>query len=277
MIETEQHDSESERIGDFEVATVVKGCFAHQELRQWDGDSFTVLMRDHKELRNDIRKGQASAIGNVLTCGLGLGYLLTLYRDHPPIKSVTVVELHQEIADLVFSRLDLGELKVELVVDDITDYVGTTTRRDFDFCYFDCWTQPNEDTLWNTVLPLRNFVGTMLDVPQERISCWGEDQMRDGLLLTLKRRLQFAAGGLAGDPAFAQAAQALVGGDKIPTIDELCEHGHGWDWSVPFFEAYRKGTIEGDRLARGLMHYAKHVGKQGFEERWDAEQRVNQG
>lgn len=76
------------------------------------------------------------ARGDVLIGGLGIGLLPTLIKMRASIKSVDIVELHQEVIDLVFHQI--ASTKMRAVCDDVLHYLSTTDKR-YDFIHIDIW------------------------------------------------------------------------------------------------------------------------------------------
>ncbi|WBC28481.1 methyltransferase [Thiohalocapsa phage LS06-2018-MD03] len=76
-----------------------------------------------------------AAHGHVLVAGLGIGMILLALQDKPNVKSITVVEISQELHDFIRPNLILND-KVDIVISDIHDYKAP---RVFDFVYCDIW------------------------------------------------------------------------------------------------------------------------------------------
>lgn len=77
-----------------------------------------------------------AARGDVLIGGLGIGLLPTLIKEKASIKSIDIVELHQEVIDLVFHQI--ATAKMRGVCDNIFHYLDTTDKR-YDFIHIDIW------------------------------------------------------------------------------------------------------------------------------------------
>lgn len=73
------------------------------------------------------------AKGDVLTTGLGMGFILVPLINKPEVTSIDVVELQQEVIDLVAPMLPLND-KVKIIKSNIMDFVPT---HDYDCMYFD--------------------------------------------------------------------------------------------------------------------------------------------
>ena len=77
------------------------------------------------------------ANGNVLVAGLGIGMIILAIQDKPDIKSVTIVDLHQGIYDIIMPTLSKHlNNKVKVVICDIHDFVPEIK---YDVIYCDIW------------------------------------------------------------------------------------------------------------------------------------------
>ena len=81
-----------------------------------------------------------AARGDVLVYGFGLGLILIPMMNKPDVTSVTVVELHQEVLDLVAAQHALND-KVRIVLGDALTYVPD---RQYDLIFSDIDTGPDE-------------------------------------------------------------------------------------------------------------------------------------
>ncbi len=61
------------------------------------------------------------AHGDVLVKGLGIWLIIIAIKDNPEVKSITIVEKHQEIIDLVFPYLPIKK-DCEIVCEDIFSF-----------------------------------------------------------------------------------------------------------------------------------------------------------
>ena len=80
-----------------------------------------------------------NAHGDVLIAGLGIGLVLIAIQDNPQIKTITIIEKHQEIIDLVFPYLPMKK-ECKVVCEDIFNF---TLERKFNTIYFDIWNDIN--------------------------------------------------------------------------------------------------------------------------------------
>jgi len=93
-----------------------------------------VWMSDAQIEIESIAGAIEAARGDVLIGGLGIGLLPVFIKDK--VNSITVVELHEEVIDLVFPQLVIPGM--EVINDDIYHYLDTTKLR-YDFIHIDIW------------------------------------------------------------------------------------------------------------------------------------------
>jgi spermidine synthase len=91
------------------------------------------------------------AEGDVLVGGLGIGYMILPLLLKDSVESVTVVELHQDVIDLVEPHLRAAKEtyytdKLTVICDDIRTY-KPAKRRQWDTIYFDIWQAITADNL----------------------------------------------------------------------------------------------------------------------------------
>jgi spermidine synthase len=89
------------------------------------------------------------AQGDVLVAGLGIGYALLPVLNKEEVTSLTVVELHQDVIDLVEPHLAKASWypkKLEVICDDIRTYKPAKGRM-WDTVYFDIWPYVTTDNI----------------------------------------------------------------------------------------------------------------------------------
>ena len=96
-----------------------------------------IVMSDTPMEKSTNRKFYHHANGDVLVGGLGLGMILLAAQDKPEVKSITVIELHQEVINLVAEQLPLND-KVSIICDDIRTWKPGKGVK-YDTVYFDIW------------------------------------------------------------------------------------------------------------------------------------------
>ena len=63
----------------------------------------------------------ANAYGDVLVGGLGIGMILMAIHDNEAVKSITVLEKHQEVIDMIAPQLPLND-KVKIICADVFEW-----------------------------------------------------------------------------------------------------------------------------------------------------------
>jgi len=105
-------------------------------------NSGDVMMSDTPMERNTNRHFVNSANGDVLIFGLGLGLIVLPLLDCDDVKSITVIELHQDLIDLVSPFLKKHDKhdKLTVVQGDCFEYHNQVPKeKKFDCVYGDIW------------------------------------------------------------------------------------------------------------------------------------------
>jgi len=123
--------------------------------------------------------------GNVLIGGLGLGYIASMLDRKKNVKSITVVELEKDVISLVWKHLNLK--KSEIIHMDLFDYLKSTKKK-FNWVYYDIWTPTGEDILYTHIRPLKTL--SKGKVPFKHILCWSEATMLGQMMLNLHTTIQ---------------------------------------------------------------------------------------
>jgi len=113
---------------------------------QIDGDKITVLTdtsRDEIIMSNSVMEKRTNtdfvtrANGDVLIAGLGLGLIILAIQDKPEVKSITIVEISEELKDFILEELEEHlNYKVKIVISDINTFEPS---QKYDVIYFDIW------------------------------------------------------------------------------------------------------------------------------------------
>ena len=92
--------------------------------------------------------------GDVLVGGLGLGMCVHYMLRCRDVRSVTVVEISEEVIKLASPTLQGS--RVEIVHGDISQYLDSLSRKPkrFDHAYLDTWSGTGEGTWMHDVVPL---------------------------------------------------------------------------------------------------------------------------
>jgi hypothetical protein len=113
-----------------------------------------------------------TARGHVLIGGLGLSLVARLAAARPQVKSVTVVEISDDVIQL--TGQDLGP-KVTVVNADLFQYLRDLSGWKFDRAFFDIW-YPTSERVWvDLVAPLRRIVRNRFGARSVR--SWAEPEM----------------------------------------------------------------------------------------------------
>ena len=113
-----------------------------------------IIMSDTGGERYSNTKIIGEAQRDVLIAGLGIGMVLCAILPKPEVKSVTVVELSNDVCHLVLPHLAkyLGEHLTKLRVDS-DDIFSYTPDHKYDVIYFDIWGDYSGDTYEKTCVP----------------------------------------------------------------------------------------------------------------------------
>lgn len=100
-----------------------------------------VMMSDTPMERNTNRNFIKKANGDVLIFGLGLGTIILPLLDATEVKSITVVELYQDLIDVVYPILKRRDKsnKLTVVQGDCFEYHNVLPKKMFDCVYGDIW------------------------------------------------------------------------------------------------------------------------------------------
>ena len=78
----------------------------------------SVVMSDTSMEKRTNSRFCTDAHGDVLIGGLGIGMILLSIQDKQSVKSITVIEKHQEVIDMVAPQLPLND-KVKIIQGDV--------------------------------------------------------------------------------------------------------------------------------------------------------------
>lgn len=126
-----------------------------------------VMMADTEMERTTNRYFFMQANGHVLIGGLGLGMILLAAQAKEEVASITVVEIHQEIIDLVVPQLPLNG-KVTVVCGDILEWYPPKGVQ-YDTIYFDIWPSVCDDNYEDMKKLHRRFARRL---NRKNPNCW---------------------------------------------------------------------------------------------------------
>jgi len=104
----------------------------------------SVVMSDTDMEKSSNTHVIQNAHGNVLIAGLGLGMIILPLLEKPEVKSITVIEINQDVINLVYPYLKSDKLTV--INADIFEWKPEKMVK-FDSIYFDIWTFISLDNL----------------------------------------------------------------------------------------------------------------------------------
>lgn len=134
-----------------------------------NGDE-SVWMSDTYMERSSNLDIKQCANGDVLIAGLGIGLILTVIAKESNVKSITVIELEQDVINLVEQPLRdyLGDdsNKLNIIKANINDWKPT---KKYDTIYFDIWRNISVDN-WNEMKSLHKKFKNVLNRTNE--NCW---------------------------------------------------------------------------------------------------------
>jgi len=119
--------------GGYESHGILPGKYARLvEKKSWIRETVMSNTPMETETNKDVI---SEARGDVLIAGLGMGLVVLGIQDKPEVTSITIIEKHQEVIELVKPQLALNS-KVNIIVNDIFDF---KTTNKYDTIYFDIW------------------------------------------------------------------------------------------------------------------------------------------
>ena len=126
-----------------------------------------------------------NANGDVLIAGLGIGLIVLPIQDKEEVKSITIIEMNQEVIDIVAPQLPLND-KVKIVKGDIFEWKPERGTK-YDVIYFDIWDYINSDVYEEEMKPLKkrfkNYLRTKTENPNRFIKCWTEYEAKNNMRL----------------------------------------------------------------------------------------------
>ncbi len=158
------------------------------------------------------------AEGHVLLCGLGLGYVAYMLSLKPEVKSITVVDLSQDVID-IFNEAILPQFenkdKITVVQGDALEFMENTDLTGFDHVNVDVW----RDTIdmLDTYLKCLEIESRN---PSVKFSYWLEGQMKEVIQSSVIASLV----GYDVDFTYSRTiADDLTKGINIGSIDEFID------------------------------------------------------
>ena len=126
-----------------------------------------------------------NAHGDILIGGLGIGMIITAIQDKEDVNSITVLEKHREVIDMITSQLSFNS-KVHIINADVFTWKPQKGQR-FDCVYMDIWNYVNSDVYHEEMKPLKRKYGHYLkpisDSPNRFNICWAEWNAKNNMRL----------------------------------------------------------------------------------------------
>lgn len=133
-----------------------------------------VVMSDTDMEKRTNENFVRQAHGDVLIGGLGIGMIVLAIQDKPEVKSITIIEKHSEVIDLVGKQLPVND-KVKIIHADVFDYKPEKGQT-FNCIYMDIWNFVNSDVYKEEMIPLMRKYGRYLvpynTDPKRYNDCW---------------------------------------------------------------------------------------------------------
>lgn len=115
------------------------------------------------------------AHGDVLIGGLGIGGIIFCIQDKPEVNSITVIEKHRDVIDLITSQQQFNA-KVRIICADIFEWKPMPDYR-YDCIYMDIWNTISRDE-YKQMKTLKRRYGHWLKSKEESPNrfnrCWAE-------------------------------------------------------------------------------------------------------
>ena len=107
-------------------------------------NSELVMSDTHMELQSNA-EFVIRANGHILIAGLGLGLIIKNILNKPDIKSITVIEIYQDVIDIVSDKFN--DNRITYIHDNIFDWKPEKGIK-YDTIYFDIWSEISIDNLY---------------------------------------------------------------------------------------------------------------------------------
>lgn len=150
----------------------------------------TVMMSDTEMERRSNKFFLWEANGDVLIGGLGLGMVVLAVQVKEEVRSITVVEIHQEVIDLVVPQLPLND-NVSVICGDILEWYPPKGVK-YDTIYFDIWNSVCADNYEEMKKLHRRFARRLnRENPNCWMSCWRLDDVKARIRENKRKAVQW--------------------------------------------------------------------------------------
>lgn len=155
-------------------------------LQEWRGKRWHQWMVDDPPHWRAMQKYAEAFYGDVLVAGLGLGLFWHAIAQNPRVRSLTVVELSQDVISLVGPLVPECPFRVALVQGDFWEYLPNAKKIDWDWIMVDLWVARGAEQklhlYYHEVIP--RAVQMSLDFPRTKFVFHGFSTVTDVELVT---------------------------------------------------------------------------------------------
>jgi len=118
------------------------------------------------------------AHGDVLIGGLGIGLVVLAIQDKKEVKSITVVEKHREVIDLLLPRLPVNS-KVKIISADVFEWIP---KQRYNVIYLDIWNYVRGKYYKEIKVLYKKYRKFLKhDDPRRWIGFWREEDFKEAL------------------------------------------------------------------------------------------------
>lgn len=170
-------------VGSNDLYAKLHGIFPGRYVRLMHGD--------HLMMSNTMMEKRTNAAfcndahGDILIGGLGLGLIVAAIQDNQDVHSITVLEKHQEVIDMIAPQIKFND-KVKIIRADVFDWKPEKGIR-YDCIYMDIWSCINSDIYRKEMVPLKrkwaHYLKDRWESPYRFNRCWAEYQAKNDLKL----------------------------------------------------------------------------------------------
>ena len=135
-----------------------------------------IVMSDTLHERTTNAEFIDKAHGDVLIGGLGIGYVVHEILDKPEVKSVTVVEINEDVLTLVEEHIE--HPKLTIIEADINDWQPPEKNK-FNAIWLDIWNIISSDhvqEMRELKARFRNYLVKKKEDPERFIGCWSQER-----------------------------------------------------------------------------------------------------
>lgn len=157
-----------------------------------------VMMSDTPMERNTNQHFLNSAHGDVLIFGLGLGLIVLPLLEAENVSSVTVIELHQDLIDMVQPILKKHDKsnKLKCIQGDCFTYHEQIKGRMYDCIYGDIWMSISTDNYEDMKFLTRKYHGKLKrNNPNKFVDHWMKEYLKQEIQIERRESLDYIFSG----------------------------------------------------------------------------------